>query len=101
MTWLSIVPSREVEAARDRVAVTVPDPSATLMALPSACVIDSDGIVAVPVPPIPGGDAAGALSTMMQPTAPAAAAACTLARNEHVPRSISAILPVTWAMFVI
>ena len=51
------------------------------------------------VPAMSGGGPA-ALLTMMTPIAPAACAASALITNEHVPRSMSAILPAICAALV-
>src|SRR5688572_29086345 len=69
---------------------------AVLISRPSACDTRREGIVIVGSIPASGcGGVLGALSAMTTALAPANCAFFTFTMNEQVPRSITAILPLT------
>src|ERR1700736_6768301 len=75
--------------------------AAAFMVLPSAVEIITSGILSAGEEVLVScGIGSPALLAMMMPTAPAAIAFCALTEKVTTPRSISAILPETWAALV-
>src|SRR5215470_6028205 len=96
--WLS-VPASFVGSS-DNVAVTVPEPSAVLIAVPSVCDRAVTGIVTVGEAPRSGGSGPATLLIRITPMAPFACAFAAWFGAAHVAlRSMSAILPDTAAAF--
>ena len=84
------------------VTFTVPVANAVLILLPSASVIRTEGMVIVgSAPPSPAGGPPATLSATSTAIAPAFWAFFTLVTKVHVPRSTSAMRPISAAPLVI
>src|SRR5215831_4664239 len=91
----------EISVGLSRIVTVVGPPAiAVLSVAPSACDSASTGIVIEGSEP-DGENPPATLFTSRQPTAPCCCAFSTLFVKLHVPRLMTAILPVSWALFVI